>query len=235
MVLTVASSNDESSDELPPEAKRIQWFFKKTSWKNHPFLASVTALIMVILVAGFVVGVVAGVTTILESNESIDVPAGSDRVSWLRLPPSCETTEVFLEQVKDELSCGVIHPLNHPGNEALKLQQSLESMRSGRSYADYLIFYSSPLGGNRQEMHIAINEDVEAVVGVRLFEKVDSQIVAKKPLREISRTLSFSESNLAGIERVLIFVFPLSAGAAKDVKEKEFIEFATVSFEEESP
>ena len=68
-----------------------------------------------------------------------------------------------------------------------------------------------------------------------MFKKNGAQITSTEPIIEISKTLKFSTSSLTGIERVLVFVFPLNAKAAGVLREYEFADFATTSFGEEIP
>ncbi len=233
---------DGSSNDSPAIVKQVLWIIKRPTWQETPILASFIAVIMLGSAAGTVLGIVVGILSLFSTSPSppsnTEVSAGS-AVTWHRESGSksgpCEVSQPFLEQIRDELHCGGNDPLNRIENEGLRLREILRNERGEekRTYPDYFVFYSSPLGGNRNQMDIALSEEVEAMIGVRTFEKKDAQIVATMPIRKLSRAQSFPRDSLVGIERVVVFVFPINATGSRVVSENEFEKFTTTSFEEE--
>jgi len=155
-------------------------------------------------------------------------------VTW-RLLAASEPVPPFLKSVRDELPDGASDPLNRPENRGLALRQELDRLRESaleRPGYDYVLYYSSSLQGNLDTLSIGIAADVRARMGVRLFSKEgheeDSQIVPCDVLREIDTSFSFSRSTLKGIERALVFLFPLNASSARLLAEREYTKNMTI-------
>ena len=237
---TVANSKPKSSGELPAIAIGILWIFGKETWRKYPVLASVLVVCMIVTVAALVLEIVVGINSLVSNSTQATVNgecAVPSTVTWHPESKSCDITESFLQQIKNELNCGGIDPLGHTENKALQLRATLQKMRgtAERRYADYFVFYSSPLGGTQDRMSVEIDGDVNAVAGVRIFERMGTQIVATKPVLELSKTLIISTDGAAGIERVVVFVFPLDTEASEFVKKNPLSKFATTLFGEETP
>lgn len=218
----VDTSND-NRDNVPERIKRLLWIFKKKNWRERPFLtALLTFLEFFALVAIVLVPYKAWEDY---CHSSVTKPPAI--LSWHEVVGSCQDQDVeaFLKQICDELPGGATDPLDRNENRALMLRSSLKALRENgpKRYEDYFVFYSSPIGGNLVTLEISVNKSVEAVVGVRLFEKIDSQIVPTNPVLKISKRLSFSRS-LNHVERALVYIFPLTAQAAQVLKQKEFTE-----------
>ena len=149
-------------------------------------------------------------------------------VTW-NLLAAPDPVPPFLKSVRDELPGGASDPLDRPENRGLALRRDLDRLRESALEPpgyDYVLYYSSSLEGNLDTLSIGIAPDLTALVGVRLFSKEgdeeDSQIVPCDVLREIAKSLSFSRNTLQGIERTLVFLFPLNASSARLLAEREF-------------
>lgn len=229
-----------NSGDLPAIVRGILWIFNRATWRNHTVKALLVSIVYMVAVAGVVIEVAVGIDALFFGTKQAPATVETtvpDSVTWHRAVESCKIAEPFLQQIKRELSCGDIDPLSHGENEARGLRATLEELRgeAERRYADYLVFYSSPLGGTQRNMKIVINRDVEAVAGFRIFELMGTQVVAAAPVLDVSNTLEFSTQGVAGIERVVVFVFPLDIEASEIVKHNPFEKFATITFGEETP
>ena len=225
--------NETSGQQLPQIVALLFWILDKNNWRTRPVVTTFVALVQLATIL-LVFSEIAKIWKSWRAYDANHLPPAS--VTWHRISgvsESCDDYEAFLTQVCEELPGGAEDPLDRIGNSAMQLRSQLEGMRGSelRRYADYFVFYSSPIGGGLLGIAITVNDDINAVVGVRLFEIRDSQIVALGPVQTISNDLVFSDDNLRSVDRVLVFIFPLTADAAEVIQTRGLTENATIEWE----